>query len=124
MSEAPHRDASVRAAPQTGEIQVPEAPSPELERLREDGFVILTNVLPRAQVETIRSELEPHLGPFGRNPFEGERTQRVYASLARRPRPHPSSNILACSRWRCVLVEVLLAVGCASDQPASWRDAP
>ena len=59
--------------------------SPALERLRKDGFVILPNVLRPEQVATVRSELEPHLGAFGRNPFEGERTQRVYALLAKAP---------------------------------------
>jgi ectoine hydroxylase-related dioxygenase (phytanoyl-CoA dioxygenase family) len=59
--------------------------SPELQRLREDGFVILPNLLTPAQVAVVREELKPHLGPFGRNPFEGERTQRVYALLAKAP---------------------------------------
>lgn len=62
-----------------------ESASPAIERLRKDGFVILRDVLCPAQVETLRDELGPHLGPFGRNPFEGERTQRVYALLAKAP---------------------------------------
>ncbi len=55
--------------------------SDSLQHLREHGFVILPGVLSRPTVETLRAELQPHLGPFGRNPFEGERTQRAYALL-------------------------------------------
>lgn len=62
-----------------------EPPSPALGRLREDGYVILPDLLSPAQVRRVREELEPHLGAFGRNPFEGERTQRIYALLAKAP---------------------------------------
>jgi ectoine hydroxylase-related dioxygenase (phytanoyl-CoA dioxygenase family) len=63
----------------------PERPPAGLEQLMEQGFVILPDVLSPEQVATVRSEIEPHLGPFGRNPFEGERTQRAYALLAKAP---------------------------------------
>lgn len=56
-----------------------------LQHLREHGFVVLPGILSRSTVETLHSELKPHLGPFGRNPFEGERTQRAYALLAKAP---------------------------------------
>ena len=55
------------------------------EQLRADGYVILPEVIPKELVSRIRFELEPHLGPFGRNPFEGGLTQRVYALLAKAP---------------------------------------
>ena len=51
----------------------------------EDGYVIIPDVLSAEQVERVRSQLGPHLGPFGRNPFEGEQSQRVYALLAKAP---------------------------------------
>lgn len=56
-----------------------------LEQLRRDGYVILPSRLSRDEVETVRAELVPHLGPYGRNPFEGHRTQRIYALLAKAP---------------------------------------
>jgi ectoine hydroxylase-related dioxygenase (phytanoyl-CoA dioxygenase family) len=85
MSEALNKDAIAPSPPEDEGNEGSEAPSPELARLREDGFVILPNVLSAEKVEKVRSELAPHLGPFGRNPFEGERTQRVYALLAKAP---------------------------------------
>lgn len=56
-----------------------------LEHLRTHGYVILPSLLTPAEVETVRSELAPHLQHFGRNPFEGHKTQRVYALLAKAP---------------------------------------
>ena len=56
-----------------------------LERLREDGYLILPNAISPELVARVRAELAPHLGAFGRNPFEGHRTQRVYALLAKAP---------------------------------------
>ena len=57
----------------------------QLSHLQEHGYVILPEVIGKAEVARIRDELEPHLGAFGRNPFEGELTQRVYALLAKAP---------------------------------------
>ena len=53
----------------------------ELDQLDRDGFVILRDVLPRAQIEAIVSALAPYEAarPMGRNDFEGERSQRVYS---------------------------------------------
>ncbi|MCR9093976.1 MAG: phytanoyl-CoA dioxygenase family protein [bacterium] len=56
-----------------------------LEHLETHGYVILPSLLSREEVETIRGELAPHLTHFGRNPFEGHKTQRVYALLAKAP---------------------------------------
>ena len=54
--------------------------SGELER---SGYVILEGVLDRQRVDSLRRELQPHLDRrlFGRNPFEGHDTQRVYGLL-------------------------------------------
>ena len=61
------------------------ADPPALAHLREHGYVVLPSVLSDETVERVRGELAPHLTHFGRNPFEGHRTQRVYALLAKAP---------------------------------------
>ena len=48
-----------------------------LEHLQTNGYVILPSLLSKERVETIRGELAPYLTHFGRNPFEGRKTQRV-----------------------------------------------
>ena len=70
-----------------------------MQSFREQGFVILPDVLSSEQIEHVRTELSPHFGPFGRNPFEGEATQRAYALLAKAPSiatlvEHPSTLAL------------------------------
>lgn len=51
--------------------------------LEHSGYVILEGVLDRQQVDALRRELQPHFDRrlFGRNPFEGHDTQRVYGLL-------------------------------------------
>ena len=51
------------------------------------GFVIFEKVLPSDEVARIRAALDPYLanGKKGRNDFEGLRTNRVYALLAKSP---------------------------------------
>lgn len=58
-----------------------------LEALERDGYVVIPDVLTVQQVEQFRSALAPwlHQGPWGRNVFEGTRTHRVYAMLAKDP---------------------------------------
>ncbi|HEV7465929.1 MAG TPA: phytanoyl-CoA dioxygenase family protein [Candidatus Dormibacteraeota bacterium] len=53
--------------------------------LDEQGFVVLERLLTGAQLDALREEVLPiaEQGPLGRNPFEGERTHRVYALLAK-----------------------------------------
>jgi len=66
----------------------PATPMPKLlERLRADGYLILPSVLPAAQVQAIRSALQPWLrgDKPGRNDFEGYHSERVYALLAKSP---------------------------------------
>jgi ectoine hydroxylase-related dioxygenase (phytanoyl-CoA dioxygenase family) len=59
----------------------------ELDALATDGFVVLERVLNAAEMTAIRTALEPYLQGrhYGRNRFEGLRTQRVYALLAKDP---------------------------------------
>jgi hypothetical protein len=58
-----------------------------LERIRTDGFTIIENLLPADGVKIIRDELEPWLqgDKMGRNDYEGFRSERVYALLAKAP---------------------------------------
>lgn len=58
-----------------------------LERLHTDGYVIVPSLLPAAEVTAIRAALAPHLQGLlpGRNDFEGFRSERVYALLAKSP---------------------------------------
>jgi ectoine hydroxylase-related dioxygenase (phytanoyl-CoA dioxygenase family) len=57
------------------------------EAYQRDGFTIFERVLDASQVEALRAALAPHLegGKTGRNDFEGYRTNRVYALLAKSP---------------------------------------
>lgn len=56
-----------------------------VEELERSGYVILEGALDRETVGALRRELDPHLDRrlFGRNPFEGHDTQRVYGLLAK-----------------------------------------
>ncbi len=55
--------------------------------LRRDGYVILREVIPPDTVEAVRRELSPFLQGklMGRNEFEGLKSERVYALLAKSP---------------------------------------
>jgi len=61
------------------------AASAVLDTLRQDGYVVLPGLLDAAEVEAMRSALAPFLEGrlFGRNDFEGTRSERVYALLAK-----------------------------------------
>ncbi|HYE47923.1 MAG TPA: phytanoyl-CoA dioxygenase family protein [Caulobacter sp.] len=47
------------------------------------GFIIFERVLEEEALSDLRTALEPHFTKFGRNDFEGEKTNRVYALLAK-----------------------------------------
>lgn len=49
------------------------------------GYVILEGVMPKAEVDAVRSALTPHFTKPGRNDFEGFKSNRVYALLAKAP---------------------------------------
>ena len=53
----------------------------------EDGYMIFENVLSDDELSTIKQALAPHLGEniTGRNEFEGRKSNRVYAMLAKSP---------------------------------------
>jgi len=50
-------------------------------RVREDGFVILPDVLRPNEIDRIRQEVSPLLEHDGRTEFEGYRTRRVYSVI-------------------------------------------
>jgi hypothetical protein len=56
-----------------------------LGEIQERGFAILPGLLTKDQCTGIKEALEPYfaLDHYGRNPFEGHRTQRVYTLVAR-----------------------------------------
>jgi ectoine hydroxylase-related dioxygenase (phytanoyl-CoA dioxygenase family) len=57
------------------------------QRLQRDGYVILPSLLSAAQLQAVRDALAPHLQGLrtGRNDFEGYKSERVYALLAKSP---------------------------------------
>ncbi len=59
----------------------------ELDRLCDEGYVVLPEVLPAESLARIREQLDPYLqGEYpGRNDFEGHRSERVYALLDKAP---------------------------------------
>ena len=58
-----------------------------VEQLRTDGYVVLPDLVCTSEIDRIKRQLAPHLAsaPFGRNDFEGLRSQRLYALLAKAP---------------------------------------
>jgi ectoine hydroxylase-related dioxygenase (phytanoyl-CoA dioxygenase family) len=59
----------------------------QLEQIRSDGYTIIEGLLSADEVRDIRAELDPWLQGqrMGRNDFEGFRSERVYALLAKAP---------------------------------------
>jgi ectoine hydroxylase-related dioxygenase (phytanoyl-CoA dioxygenase family) len=49
------------------------------EKLLRDGYVIIENLVPQAALDALREQTRSLLDQVGRNSFEGERTQRIYA---------------------------------------------
>jgi len=54
-------------------------------RIREDGYVVLPELLSKGDLDEIRAALAPHLGrrALGRNNFEGHETERVYSLVGK-----------------------------------------
>ena len=59
------------------------APARELEALERDGYVVLNGLIDAARCDSIRAEALRLADHTGSNPFEGHRTQRVYAPLSK-----------------------------------------
>jgi ectoine hydroxylase-related dioxygenase (phytanoyl-CoA dioxygenase family) len=77
-----------------------------VERLREDGYVVLEGVLDADERDGVRRDLEPFFGEghWGRNDFEGERTQRIYGL----PRVSPALAALSAHPRVLPLAEAIL----------------
>jgi hypothetical protein len=60
-----------------------DAVARDVAALRQQGFVIVPDLVPPTDLEVVRRALRPHLEALllGRNDFEGHRTQRVQALL-------------------------------------------
>ncbi|MEM8662154.1 MAG: phytanoyl-CoA dioxygenase family protein [Pseudomonadota bacterium] len=48
-------------------------------QLQRDGYIILHEMVSQQQLDALRKQAQQHLEHQGRNSFEGERTQRIYA---------------------------------------------
>ena len=59
------------------------APAHELEALERDGYVVLEGLIDAKRCELIRAQAARLADHTGSNPFEGHRTQRVYAPLSK-----------------------------------------
>jgi ectoine hydroxylase-related dioxygenase (phytanoyl-CoA dioxygenase family) len=67
-------------------MALPDAPAQNaLSSLRDDGYVVLRDILSIDEIGEIRTALAPHLGrrALGRNNFEGHETERVYSLVAK-----------------------------------------
>lgn len=62
-------------------------PDADAEAIRRRGYVVLPGLLPAERVAEIKNALDPWLQQklWGRNDFEGLRSERVYALLAKAP---------------------------------------
>lgn len=58
-----------------------------LAELESQGYVVLPELVPEQELLTIKEQLSPYLRGerFGRNDFEGHRSERIYALLAKAP---------------------------------------
>jgi ectoine hydroxylase-related dioxygenase (phytanoyl-CoA dioxygenase family) len=54
-----------------------------LSELAEKGYAVIEGAVDDAGRDAVRDALEPMLGPYGRNDFEGFRTQRAYCLVAK-----------------------------------------
>lgn len=61
----------------------PELLQRYLDKVLQDGYVVISDLLSPQQLDVIRADVEPLLDHRGRNFFEGELTQRVYSVLAK-----------------------------------------
>ncbi len=81
------------------------------------GFVVFENIMPAHEISRVRDALFPYLTKTGRNDFEGFKSNRVYALLAKAPDvfsdmiTHPLSLYFAERELgRSCLLSALLAI--------------
>ncbi len=77
----------MRSSSLPGETMNAPSLNPHLQQLNVDGYTVIERLINPSLIEQIRSELDPYLQQekMGRNDFEGERSERVYALLAKSP---------------------------------------
>lgn len=95
MSDKPRMGDSVESfagvtddtRPDVADAAKSERAARDIEHLRKHGWVVAEDLLDITQVATISEQLDPHFGEggWGRNDFEGTRTQRVYSVLTKCP---------------------------------------
>ncbi|MEM1436594.1 MAG: phytanoyl-CoA dioxygenase family protein [Pseudomonadota bacterium] len=81
--------------------------APYLSALERDGFVVLENLIDTETLASIRGAIEPLLAHAGRNAFEGLKTQRIYAVVAKTL----SCNLLAEHPLVLALLDRVLSPG-------------
>src|SRR5712691_13517793 len=76
------------------ETATPDTLSGELDALAAEGFVILERILDQGEIAALRTALGPYLQGkhFGRNRFEGLRSQRVFRTISCRRRWRSTSG--------------------------------
>jgi hypothetical protein len=74
------RDAELAAAAEAHGVDERQVES-MLAAVREDGYVIIPNLISQAVIDEIRAESEPFLVYDGRNEFEGRKTRRIYSVI-------------------------------------------
>ncbi|MEL7128221.1 MAG: phytanoyl-CoA dioxygenase family protein [Pseudomonadota bacterium] len=82
-----------------------------------DGYIIFENVMAQKDLQRVRDALLPHMEKTGRNNFEGYKSNRVYALLAKSPDifsemvTHPLALAFAeADLGRSCLLSALLAI--------------
>jgi len=105
------------------------APDPEADAhvrtIEREGFVVLSEVLSGVEVGAMRAALAPYLQGqhMGRNEFEGFRSERVYALLAKDPALALLGRAPSAARDRRSPARTELpAFGVPRDQRPSGRD--
>ncbi|MEM7221278.1 MAG: phytanoyl-CoA dioxygenase family protein [Pseudomonadota bacterium] len=68
-------------------LATPSATPARLDAIERDGYCVIEGALTSAQCARVKAELAPYLQreKMGRNDFEGEHSERVYALLAKAP---------------------------------------
>jgi ectoine hydroxylase-related dioxygenase (phytanoyl-CoA dioxygenase family) len=77
----------------------------DVQAVKKDGFVIMENLLNQEQLSKIKEEADRLLSHYGRNSFEGQKTRRIYAVLAKTDAGTP---LLEHPRVLCALDELLM----------------
>lgn len=94
-----------------------------LKQLDSVGYVLLEGAISAEEAARIKSELEPLLGPLGRNNFEGHQTQRAYSVLAKTRAvdslvAHPLIMAILQSKLPDALLSACLAINiCPGEEP-------